>query len=326
MPIRSFWRAVKVETAEPPYDTLHLKVLYPAQETEKEQQIFLPANSEIAPFPVIIFFNGANCSLEGYQWLGVELAKRGTVVILFNWVAELIPGIVGLAPARFNQDARKPDVYGTIPTTTVLPLILAELERLNSQGLLAGMLDLENIAIGGHSAGARLALENATPQFFPQLKAVFVYGGHSAGAVQSGYEPGTILKLPSILPTLLIGGNCDGIIANASSIYGLEKWETPATPIIRTFKEGISSDRNDSYLVILAGANHYSINQNIDITDNLSYRDFTATQPREKIHSLLAETISLFIESYLLNQDSASDRLMELLETNKDLIANFDRK
>lgn len=325
MVVRSFWRAVKVEDAEPPYDTLHLKVLYPAKETEKEQQIFLPANSEIAPFPVIIFFNGGNCSLEGYQWLGVELAKRGTVVILFNWVAELIPGIVGILPGH-KDNARKPDVYGTIPTTTVLPLILAELERLNSQSLLAGMLDLENIAIGGHSGGGRLALENATPQFFPQLKAAFAYGGHSGAKVKLGYEPDTILKLPSILPTLLIGGNCDGIIANASNNYGIEKWETPATPIIRTFKEGISSDRNDSYLVILAGANCYSINQNIDPTDNLSYRDFTATQPRDKIHSLLAETIALFIESYLLNQDSAPDRLMELLENNQDLIANFDRK
>lgn len=29
--IRAFFRAVKVENAQPPYDTFHLKVFYPAR-------------------------------------------------------------------------------------------------------------------------------------------------------------------------------------------------------------------------------------------------------------------------------------------------------
>lgn len=34
--VRAFWRAVKVETAVPPYDTLHLKVFYPAQTSDSQ--------------------------------------------------------------------------------------------------------------------------------------------------------------------------------------------------------------------------------------------------------------------------------------------------
>ena len=222
-----------------------------------------------------------------------------------------------------NEAARKPDVYGTIPTATILPLILTELERLNSKGLLAGMLDLETIALGGHSAGGRVAIENGNPKFFPQLKAVFAYGSHSAGKVKLGYEPATILKFPSCLPTLLIGGSRDGVFINASSIYGVEKWDTPVTPLIRTFKEGISSRRNDSYLVILEGANHYSINQYLDLSDGGVDRDFSATQPQDKIRSLLGETIALFIEGYILNQESASDKLIQLLELLISIANNF---
>ncbi|WP_042892936.1 hypothetical protein, partial [Anaplasma marginale] len=158
------------------------------------------------------------------------------------------------------------------------------------------------------------------------VKAVFAYGSHSAGKVKLGYEPATILKLPSILPTLLVGGSRDGIFINASKSYGIDKWDDPATPVIRTFKEGISSNRNDSYYVILEGANHYSINEYLDLTDNGVSRDFSATKPGDEIRSLLGETIALFIEAYLLKQNSAADRLMQLLETNKDLIASFARK
>lgn len=118
MNVRSFWRAAKVDKAQPPYDTIHLKVLYPSAEPNANQ-MFLAANSELAPFPIVIFFNGGNCSLDSYQWLGIELVKKGTVVILFNWVAEYLPGIFGLLPG-FDEAARKPDIYGTIPTSTVI--------------------------------------------------------------------------------------------------------------------------------------------------------------------------------------------------------------
>ncbi len=75
------------------------------------------------------------------------------------------------------------------------------------------MLALDKVVLGGHSAGGRLALENAAPHFFPQVAATFAYGTSSSGFVQLGYTPGTILPLPSSVPILLMGGSCDGVVA-----------------------------------------------------------------------------------------------------------------
>jgi len=51
--IRALFRAVKVDSAQPPYDTIQLKVIYPAQMSgsELEQDLgIVPADSEQAPF------------------------------------------------------------------------------------------------------------------------------------------------------------------------------------------------------------------------------------------------------------------------------------
>lgn len=110
----------------------------------------------------------------------------------------------------------QPGVYGSAPTASALPALLAKLEQLQSEGILAGMLDLQRIILGGHSAGGRIAIENANPQFFPQVVASFAYGAHTMAGVIMGYEAGTVLPLSSSLPMLLIGGTCDGVIANNS--------------------------------------------------------------------------------------------------------------
>ncbi|HEY9692132.1 MAG TPA: hypothetical protein V6D15_08010 [Oculatellaceae cyanobacterium] len=67
MTVCAFFRATKVETATPPYDTIHLKVFYPALISGSEQELNfgnVPANSEFAPFPVVILFSGINCTFS----------------------------------------------------------------------------------------------------------------------------------------------------------------------------------------------------------------------------------------------------------------------
>jgi hypothetical protein len=115
-------------------------------------------------------------------------------------------------------------------------------------------------------------------------------GAHTAAGTMMGYEPGKILPLPDSLPLLLIGGTCDGVIANSSDRYGLV-WDTPTTPISRTFHEGIAGGRNDSYLLLIEGANHFSMADPFDSTTGRPFLDFTATQPKEKIQDLMAETV-----------------------------------
>jgi len=319
MTIKAFWKAIKVANASPPDNIIHLKVLYPASIADNQQ----PLSS--AKVPVVIFFSGINCNLAMYEWLALKLVDRGLVVVLFNWVAENIPGNVSLTPG-VNLAAFSPDVYGTIPSASALPSLLAELEQLNREGILANRLDLQKIILGGHSAGGRVALENANPQFFEGVVAAFSYGGHTAAPVQVGYDPSTILSLSNSVPMLLMGGTLDGVIANSSGIYGIDAWETPATPVIRTFREAISRKEDDSYLVLLEGANHFSISDRSDPTLEVAALDYPATQPETQIRSILAELVGLFIDLHVSQQSPSPSQIARFIEANKSLIAAFEHK
>lgn len=169
MTVRTLFRAAKVAAAAPPYDTLHLKVFYPARSSGSDQE-----------------------------------QNMGNV------------------PADVDLAMFAPGAYGSGPTATAMPAILNVLQELHHEGVLAGLLDLQHIVIGGHSAGGRAAIESASAQFFPQVAGAFGYGVHTAAVTQLGYEPGTILPLPDNLPLLLMGGTQDGVIARSSFRYGVE--------------------------------------------------------------------------------------------------------
>ena len=246
-------------------------------------------------------------------------------MVLFNWLSENIPGSVALTPG-VNLAAFSPDVYGTIPSASALPSLLAELKKLNTEGILANLLDLQTIVLGGHSAGGRVALENANPQFFEGVAAAFSYGGHTAAPIQVGYEPNTILSLPSSVPTLLMGGTRDGVIANNSRMYGIDAWESAATPVIRTFREAISREQGDSYLVLLEGANHFSFVDPLDSTLEVAALDYPASQPQAEIRSIAGSIIGLFIDLHVRQESKADSELEKLLEDNRSLIASFERK
>ncbi|MGF1537091.1 MAG: dienelactone hydrolase [Elainellaceae cyanobacterium] len=327
MTIRALYRAVTVEQTPPPHNTIHLKVFYPAQVTSGDRQQALgifPADPEHVPFSVVILFNGINCGPEAYQWLAARLAQRGLVVVTFAWVAENLPGAVGLTP---GVDIAKlaPNAYGTGPTASALPALLKALEALQADGVLAGQLDLQRVVLGGHSAGGRVAIESASPRFFPQVAAAFAYGAHTAGVQQLGYSAGEILPLPDELPLLLVGGTRDGVIANSSRLYGVA-WEQPTTPIQRTFEEAIAGGRGDSYLLLVDGARHYTVVHPLDATTGSSFLDFAATQPEEPLRDLIAEAVGLFIDAHVRHYASAQAALKAHLNPDNPLIAVFHQK
>ncbi|PSB09911.1 dienelactone hydrolase [Pleurocapsa sp. CCALA 161] len=326
MNVRSFFQAVKVENASSPYDTIHLKVFYPGQAAGSNEAPIgiVPADSQQSPFKVVIFFNGVNCGGELYQWLAMKLVERGLVVVTFSWVAENFPGMVALTPG-VDINMLAPSMYGKGATASALPTLLMALKRLQAEGVLAGLLDLNQIVLGGHSAGGRVAIESANSQFFPEVAAAFAYAAHTAAGTQLGYPAGTILPLPDSLPLLLIGGTCDGVIANSSHRYGVT-WEQATTPILRTFHEAIAGGRNDSYLLLLEGANHYSACYPLDSTAGQLFLDFPPTQPETQLRDLIAEAIGLFIDAHVCSQPTAVEALNQLPRSNAPLITSFARK
>ncbi|WP_310487762.1 dienelactone hydrolase [Chamaesiphon sp. VAR_69_metabat_338] len=314
MSVRSLFQAVKVADAVAPYDTIQLKVFYPAQISDNvlEQSMgVIPADRQLAPFPIVIFFGGINCGGELYQWLAVTLAARGLVIVTFNWIAENLPGMVALTPGVDLKNLA-PNTYGTAPTASALPALLAGLHQMNSSGVLAGLLDLGRVILGGHSAGGRAAIESANPSFYPQVVATFAYGAHTAAIVQLGYAPGTILPLDDRLPMLLIGGSCDGVIANSGDRYGVT-WERPTTPIERTF-QAIASERAARYLLLIEGANHFAIAHPIDTTIGTADLDFPATGSGVQMRDLISEAIGLFIEACVRLNSSSSKALDDLID------------
>lgn len=325
--VRAFFQATRVAEGQSPYDTLHLKVFYPARPegSHQEQDLgVIPADAEQAPFPVVLLFNGINCGPELYQWLAVALAERGLVVVTFSWVVENLPGLVALTPG-VDLSTMMPAGYGKRPTASALPSLLAALEQLQADSVLANLLNLNQVVLGGHSAGGRVAIESADPRYCPQLAGAFAYAAHTAAAVQMGFEPNTILPLPDTLPLLLLGGTCDGVIARSSYRYGVT-WETAETPIVRTFHEAVQGGRGDTYLVILEGANHFSVAHPFDGTTGRPTLDFETTQPGEHVRLLISDLIGLFIEAQVRHQPEAKVALDQLSVAARPLIAAFHQK
>jgi pimeloyl-ACP methyl ester carboxylesterase len=326
MIVRAFFEAAKVASAAPPYDTLHLKVFYPAQmsgsEIERNMGV-VPADPGRAPFPVAIFFSGFDCEARTYQWLAVRLAERGLAVVLFNWVAAF-PGLTGLTPG-VDIEALKPGAYGKTPTASALPAILAKLDDLQQKGILAGLLDLKRVILGGHSAGGKAAIENADPRFFPQVVASFSYAAHSAAPLMLGYAPGLYLPLPDGLPMLLMGGARDGVIANSSQRYGIAP-EEAAHSIERTFSDSISGGRGDCYLAILEGANHFSMADAPETTTGRPFLEGAAAGKPDDIHRTIADLVGLFIDAHVRGDAEAAHALRQMREAPSSSLKVFEIK
>jgi pimeloyl-ACP methyl ester carboxylesterase len=198
------------------------------------------------------------------------------------------------------------------------------LQRLQTDSLLAGTLDLNKVILGGHSAGGRVAIESANPQFFTQIAAAFAYGAHTAAPVQMGYDPNQVLPLPSAVPTLLIGGTRDGVIANSGQRYGLSP-EQASHLIRRTFDESVAAGTH-SYLLLLEGANHFAITDAFDQTTGRAFLDYPTTHSDTEIRSLIAEAIGLFIDAHVQQQAKAQDILKQWLETPPPFVDCFKQK
>ncbi|MCP4139119.1 MAG: dienelactone hydrolase [Chloroflexi bacterium] len=319
--IRAFYRSAKVEGASAPYDTITLKVYYPAifgDTAEERNTGVIPADASKAPYPVVIFMPGVNVGMESYAWIGMELAKRGIITVLYTWIAEDFPGSITITPGM-DLNFLKPDTYDESHSANALPTILSELARINESSVLADLLDLNKIYLGGHSAGGTMALLNANSDWFPQLRGAFTYGAHSGASTMLGYPPATILPLHD-LPLLIMGGTEDGVIAESSHRYALEGKATPTLLLERTFDEATNGDAT---LIIIEDANHFLISDPDDETTGRGFLEKGATENDPKLRSLLIDLIEAFISS--TSDDNVND-LIDNIVKNNPLISKFKRK
>ena len=300
--IRALFHATTLPNANAPYNVLHLKIYYPATPTNSDAERMtgvIPADKTSAPMPVVIFFNGINVGIESYHWLAVKLAEANIVTVMYTHVAETLPNVIGLTPS-IDLSRVKPETYGSGATCPAIQPILDSLAQLNNdeKSPLYQALDLNNVILGGHSAGGTVALQNA--QFFEQVKAVFAYAGHTMASTMLGFAPGTVLNIGS-KSVMLMRGDRDGVIAASRVRYGTD--EQSPDPVEKTFDEACQpSAGEEAWDVLLQGANHFSIAHPLDETTGRFFLDMETTRPAQEIRNELAGLVELFINKHVRGQ------------------------
>ena len=299
--IRALFHATTLPNASAPYNVLHLKIYYPAAPTNSDAERMsgvIAADKSHAPMPVVIFFNGINVGMESYHWLAVKLAEANIVTVMYTHVAETLPNVIGLTPA-IDLSKVKPDTYGSGATCPAIQPILDSLAQLNDdeKSPLHQSLDLNNIILGGHSAGGTVALQNG--QFFEQVKAIFAYAGHTMASTMLGFAPGTVLKIAS-KRTLLLRGDKDGVISASRIRYGTDE-QTP-DPVEKTFDEAYqASAGSEAYDVLIEGANHFAVAHPLDETTGRFFLDQEMTRPADEIRDQIADLVLSFINKQEIN-------------------------
>ncbi|MBO2447871.1 dienelactone hydrolase family protein [Actinomadura barringtoniae] len=291
MKVRSLWWAARTG-GEPPFDTAHLKVYYPAkaEHTDAERLTgVLPADGEHAPYPVVVFCSGINVGQDAYRWLAAEIASAGFVVVTFDRVAELFGGQVGITPG-VDLEAARPETYGQRPTCPTIPAVLNALEEID---LLKGVLDLDRIALGGHSAGGTVVLQSA--RFFPGVRACFAWGTHTMVATMLGWPAGTVLPAQVDCPVLLGVGGRDGVIMGSSDRYGQQG--AAQDPVTRTFQEALSGP--DDLLATVPGANHFMIADPVDATAARAFLDLTPESDPGAARRAYADLVVSFLHTHV---------------------------
>ncbi|MET9653343.1 MULTISPECIES: dienelactone hydrolase family protein [unclassified Streptomyces] len=262
--VRSEWRACRVPGLKEPYDTAHLRVFYPARATGSDAERLtgvVAADAGRAPFPLVVLLPGINVPADSYRWLAVLLARRGFVAVTPELVGELFGGSHGVTPG-IDLEACAPGTYGTRATTPLIGAVLGALAESAPRSPLDGLLDLERVVVGGHSAGGTVALQSAA--HVPGLRGVFAYGAHTQVAAALGHPPGTVLPVGAHVPVLLMSGENDGVIAASADRYAAA--DADADPVARTFHEALTDAGGAHAWVRIAGAGHFTLCDPVDAT------------------------------------------------------------
>ncbi len=323
--VGALFLATTAEGNGSPHDTVQFSILYPAKLTGSDREHsfgIVDADPAGAPYPVVIHLNGVNCDPHGYRWLLLDQVRRGYVAVTVSWVAETMPGVVALTPGMDLSFCR-PGTYGTGPTASAVAPALRVLAAAHAgDGPLSGVLDLDRIALGGHSGGGTVALHSADTRYFPGVRAAFSYGAHTLSSTALGFEDGTILPLSADMPFLLLGGSEDGVIASSAARYGIES--RPDAPMRRTFDEGIAGERGDRYLAILRGANHFTVVHPSDPPAGRAFLDRSPTEDETALRRVISAAVGYFLDAHVGGEKTAQQQLLQCL--SGPLVQSLKRK
>ncbi|WP_082574462.1 MULTISPECIES: alpha/beta hydrolase family protein [unclassified Nocardioides] len=327
MLVRSLRTAVRIPGAEAPYDTAHVTVRYPALAARDDVERMsgrLAVDPAGAPYPVVVLVSGVNCPADAYRWLAFRLVEAGFVVVGYDWVGQLFPGEHGLTPG-VDIVAAGPEHYGERPTTPALGPVLEAVAGLNEAGQLAGLLDLDKVGLFGHSAGGTVILQSARPAWFPQVRAVVSYGGHTMASQMIGYPPNTLLPAPVEAPTLIVAGTHDGVVAASAIRYGEQPGAAGHDPIERTWREALP-ETTESWLVHLEGAGHMLASYPEDPSTARGFLETPTDADHDRLREVLGDLVATFLSAHLHGSADAKAELEELADHPRPEFAGIRRR
>jgi hypothetical protein len=287
--VRAVYDAVTVPGVDPPYDTAHLVVHYPAVAADGDPALGIVAPDPArTPLPVVLLAGNFNCPPELYAWLAKRLARSGRAVVTWTWVTPLFGGRPGLSTG-IDLAAVTPDAYGSRIPSLLLPALLDRLPELADVG---AALDLSRVVLGGHSAGGTTALLCSAWLDAP----AFSYGGHTRAQVPQGFGAEHYLPLGDGPPLLLLGGTQDGVPdALARQQVGAV---APGHPMLLTAQRAVPPGRR-CWTTLLDGANHYSFCDGYDGTSGRGYLEGSASGDPERIRVRIGELVEAFLDVVL---------------------------
>ena len=127
------------------------------------------------------------------------------------------------------------------------------------EGPLHGLLDLDRVALGGHSAGGTIALNSADHRYFPQVRAVFSYAAHTMASTMFGWPAGTVLPLSGDCPALVMSGTEDGLVARQREVLRRGRRSASTRSSAPSTRCPTTPTAAGSWLLSIKGANHFSI-------------------------------------------------------------------
>ncbi|MCU1370740.1 MAG: hypothetical protein JWO77_1934 [Ilumatobacteraceae bacterium] len=218
------WYPASAEAADTPTETFDIASLL-SPELQAKIDADLRPQYEIdahigadpaadGPYPVVLFSHGYAGFPEQSADLVTHLASWGFVVIAPDHVERSLSGLLGTA-SKGVTPREDPEVL-----TASLDAAIADGE--DEASPLHDLLDLDEVAVAGHSAGASAAYLTASSE--DRVKAFISY---SVGAGRPDEDGKTAERPVPDVPGMVMLGSADGIIDPADSVAVYEGMDPP---------------------------------------------------------------------------------------------------
>jgi len=272
----------------------------PPDDITRDSGLLAPASGH-GQRPVVVLMPGMSVPCSSYDWLARHLVDAGFVAVCYDHIESPIPGFEGLGPGLDIEPLKAEAEPG--PCSTVLGPILDALNLLNTTSL-PGCIDTDQVVLFGHSAGGTAALFSAG--WFDGIRGVVTYGAHAGVSTLLGHPAGTVLPIHEPPPTLLIGGDADGVVAESGNRYGT--MSGPTGLLKRTYQEALSGTGHG--LVVLKDGQHLAPCYPHNPTLGRGFLESTSTDDPD-IRTTIADLLVAFAQRTTSQTDTLESTLQQ---------------